>query len=303
MEKLKAKALLDRVHFLTDSPTSQYRNKNIFCMISKFQTLFNMDATWTYFETSHGKGPCDGIGGVVKREADNAIKHGKALIQNFNDFAAWLNTYQECSKIEFFSISNDDFQHATQFMTLLTESITPIAATMKLHTVSSVGVDGYLLVQNHSCWCLACLKGDLHLCQRDSNEHKWRFETLQTMEAQRGCVAVIKADDKEYLNFYLLKVEKQFVLKKQTKDGNGVKLPRGTHVIAGRYFEKLDDRLEYQKLSQKDVIVPKSCFLMNLPDSCYGTASDVNSVSRILILKTFIQSIVRIINVLGTTDP
>ncbi|WAR07281.1 LOW QUALITY PROTEIN: hypothetical protein MAR_017239 [Mya arenaria] len=31
-------------------------------------------ARWNYFEVGHGKGPCDGLGGTVKRMADDAIK-------------------------------------------------------------------------------------------------------------------------------------------------------------------------------------------------------------------------------------
>ena len=28
---------------------------------------FGIEATWSFFATSHGKSPCDGIGGTVKR--------------------------------------------------------------------------------------------------------------------------------------------------------------------------------------------------------------------------------------------
>ncbi len=30
---------------------------------------FEIDAEWNFFSTSHGKGPCDGVGGTVKRLA------------------------------------------------------------------------------------------------------------------------------------------------------------------------------------------------------------------------------------------
>ena len=33
---------------------------------------FGMPAEWHFFATSHGKGPCDGIGGTVKRLATRA---------------------------------------------------------------------------------------------------------------------------------------------------------------------------------------------------------------------------------------
>ena len=40
-------------------------------------------------EAGHGKGPCDPIGGVAKRNADMAVKQQKAVIQDANDFFAW----------------------------------------------------------------------------------------------------------------------------------------------------------------------------------------------------------------------
>ena len=29
---------------------------------------FNFNAKWSFFATSHGKSPCDGVGGTVKRQ-------------------------------------------------------------------------------------------------------------------------------------------------------------------------------------------------------------------------------------------
>ena len=66
---------LKLLHYWTDSPTSQYRNKTIFTLLSLHQQLFSVKASWNYFEAGHGKGPCDGIGGTAKRMADEAIKH------------------------------------------------------------------------------------------------------------------------------------------------------------------------------------------------------------------------------------
>jgi hypothetical protein len=41
-----------------------------------------------HFESGHGKSPCDGVGGTTKRNADNAVKQGKVLIQDAADFYA-----------------------------------------------------------------------------------------------------------------------------------------------------------------------------------------------------------------------
>ncbi|XP_048256959.1 uncharacterized protein LOC125382708 [Haliotis rufescens] len=74
------------VHYWTDSPSSQYRNRYMFDVILKHKELFGLEARWNYFECGHGKGPCDGLGGACKRQASDAVKQGKATIQDAHDF-------------------------------------------------------------------------------------------------------------------------------------------------------------------------------------------------------------------------
>ena len=45
---------LDQVHYWTDSPTSQYRNKTIFSIVSRHEEHFDAKAAWNYFEARHG---------------------------------------------------------------------------------------------------------------------------------------------------------------------------------------------------------------------------------------------------------
>ena len=51
---------LSCIHYLSDSPTSQYRNKSIFHIIANHLQLFGAKGSWQYLEAGHGKGPCDG---------------------------------------------------------------------------------------------------------------------------------------------------------------------------------------------------------------------------------------------------
>ena len=76
---------LEMVHYWTDSPISRYRNKTAFYVISDHKHLLGIPAVWNYFETGHGKGPCDGIGGASKRTADLAIRQGKITVQDAPD--------------------------------------------------------------------------------------------------------------------------------------------------------------------------------------------------------------------------
>lgn len=68
------------VRFFSDGPTTQYRNRSNIYLFSSL--LFDMGfdgATWNYFEAGHGKGAADGIGGVVKRTADDLVAKGKDI--------------------------------------------------------------------------------------------------------------------------------------------------------------------------------------------------------------------------------
>jgi hypothetical protein len=74
------------INYLTDSPTSQYRIKIIFNRIANHMDDFGTTATWIYTESGHGKGPCDGVGGMVKRLADEAVRMKTTEIQDADDF-------------------------------------------------------------------------------------------------------------------------------------------------------------------------------------------------------------------------
>ena len=106
---------LKMVHYWTDSPTSQYRNKSIFNIVCNHEKwLEGGAAAWNYFEAGHGKGPCDEIGGTAKRLADDAIKQEKVIIQDAQDFFAWADQTQSSCKIKFLFVPTDQCQEGQQ---------------------------------------------------------------------------------------------------------------------------------------------------------------------------------------------
>ena len=86
------------IHYVSDSPTSQYRNKLLFYIVGNHQQMFNMTASWLYLEAGHGKGPCDGVGGTAKRMADEAVKTRTSIIQDAKDFYDWAESTQSAIK-------------------------------------------------------------------------------------------------------------------------------------------------------------------------------------------------------------
>ena len=90
---------LDQVHHWTDSPTSQYRNKTIFSIVSRHEEHSDAKAAWNYFETGHCKEPYDGIGGIAKRLADEAVRQEKVSIHDA--FMTWAENNQQERTIKF----------------------------------------------------------------------------------------------------------------------------------------------------------------------------------------------------------
>lgn len=68
------------IHFFSDGPTTQYRQKKNFYLFSEKVYEYGFTrGTWSFFEAAHGKGAADGIGAVIKRTLDDKIAQGKDI--------------------------------------------------------------------------------------------------------------------------------------------------------------------------------------------------------------------------------
>ena len=79
---------IENLHFLSDSPATQYRNQYMFYLISqKIVPLFKHLRTlsWNFSEAGHGKGAPDGVRAVIKRTCDQVVA-GNQDISNFQQF-------------------------------------------------------------------------------------------------------------------------------------------------------------------------------------------------------------------------
>ena len=58
-----------KIYYVSDGCGGQYKNFKNFLNLCCHKEDFSIEAEWIFFATSHGKSPCDGIGGAVKRHA------------------------------------------------------------------------------------------------------------------------------------------------------------------------------------------------------------------------------------------
>lgn len=131
-----------------DGPTSQYRQKKNFYLLSNniFEYGFN-NATWSFFEASHGKGAAaDGIGEAVKRTLDFKVAHGMDIPDAETAYDV-LKNIETVVKIFYVGAENIRLLHSN-----IVTKLTPLQKTMKVHQV--VLMDKHLLIYRLlSCFC------------------------------------------------------------------------------------------------------------------------------------------------------
>ena len=96
--------------YFSDGCAGQYKNCKNFINLCHHCDDFGLDAEWIFFVTSHGKSPCDGIGGFVKRHvAKRSLQH--PLNNQILDHKAMINLcIKEIKDIEFIEISQEEMQ-------------------------------------------------------------------------------------------------------------------------------------------------------------------------------------------------
>ena len=165
------------IHYWSDSPSSQYRNKFMFDAISNHEALYGCCARWNYFESGHGKGPCDGLGGTCKRMADEAIRSGKAVIVDAEGFYEWGKS-SSLTNVTFRFVSSE--KCIAKANVLGEKVIKPVKGTMKLHAIIGQG-NSRILTRDTSCYCAACLnKEHTNMCDM------WTPVTMHVESKSKG---------------------------------------------------------------------------------------------------------------------
>lgn len=165
---------LQKIHYWTDSPSSQYRNRYMFRLLANHKELYRCEAQWNYFEAGHGKSACDGLGGTTKRLADEAVRQGNTAIQDAHDFFAWA-VQSSMKEVTFIFVDKDKCkQKADEFAKC---NVKPVKDTMKLHAI--VYCNLAFRTSTTSCYCDQCLEGAF--CT------SWAFEVQKKTSARQKC--------------------------------------------------------------------------------------------------------------------
>ena len=124
------------LHLWSDACSGQFRSRFVFFLLSRFEldhTIF-----WYYNERQHGKGPMDGVGGIIKHRVFRDVKSGKVAIKNAEHFVEYADTI--LSGITSLYIQIDEVLEEPEDIDTLSPKIN---GTLEVHKIfRSFSVDG-----------------------------------------------------------------------------------------------------------------------------------------------------------------
>ena len=135
------------LHFFSDGPTTQYRNKVNFYLFSVMLKGMGFETgTWNFFESGHGKGSPDAVGASVKRQADALVLRGIDIPDGKKMFH-FLDSGN--SAVHFYLIEPSEINEVEM---MCPKTLKPISGTMKLHQLLT-DEELHVMHRDLSCFC------------------------------------------------------------------------------------------------------------------------------------------------------
>ena len=136
---------LEKIHYFSDGCGEQYKNKYNFTNLWHHEDDFKIKCEWNFFATSHGRNPCDGIGGTLK---GSAYKHSLRspdgnFILNAQQF--YDHVTKTCLKIKSIFVPSFDIHTSTTFLESRFSTAQTLKGTRSFHKfVPDINVPGQI---------------------------------------------------------------------------------------------------------------------------------------------------------------
>lgn len=147
-------ASIENIHFLSDGPVTQYRNKLMFyvlaCKLTEMWPNF-ISWSWNYHEAGHGKGAPDGVGATCKRTADSVVASGHD-VSNLTQFCGAIQS--RCPNITLFTITDSDIEKMEVLISKKQPNLLSFNGTLKVHQVQgNAYFPKKVMMKSLSCFC------------------------------------------------------------------------------------------------------------------------------------------------------
>lgn len=132
--KLKFKNKLKKIFYFSDGSAAQYKNRKNFVNLCHHKKDFGIDAEWHFSATAHGKGPCDGVGGTVKREAARTSLQRPYERQISTPLQLYEWAKSDLSQtMDFVYVTQEEYIANAEHLSHRFSQAQPISGTQKLH--------------------------------------------------------------------------------------------------------------------------------------------------------------------------
>jgi len=133
IEFLLTKVSPQKILYFSDGAAAQYKKRKNFLNLCHHKVDFGIDAEWHFFATSHGKGPCDGLGGTVKRLAARASLQRPYDHQTMTPMQLYEWASENIPAVSFSYCMTEDYKVAEAFLHDRFQMSRTIPGTQKLH--------------------------------------------------------------------------------------------------------------------------------------------------------------------------
>ena len=172
---------LAHLHVITDSPSSQYRNRFTCGLLERPEELMpGIRLTWNWLEAGHGKGPCDGLGGALKGLADRVVKTAGS-IQDADEFVE--HVAPQTKKISLLRTTRHDVE--TSDATIQSWNCRQVNGISTQHQATVY--QEKLQLRETSCYQECCMEDDLRpSCDAWTTAHQNKPRKTRTPSAARA---------------------------------------------------------------------------------------------------------------------
>ena len=136
LEEVKKFTQVNKVHYWSDGAGSQFKNKYNLSSLLFHEQDFGAKATWSFFETAHGKGPVDGVGAEVKRAVWRSILQDKEVVSSPLEFHRVAQ--KVCNKVSPLYVPQAEVNNQTEKLKERWSGCRTIPRTHAIHFASKV---------------------------------------------------------------------------------------------------------------------------------------------------------------------
>ena len=184
------KPQIEDLHFISDGPTTQYRNRrNLYLFSSEIRETGFVKATWNFTEAGHGKGAADGVGGALKRKADSLVNMGSDI----SDAVTFFQTLKKETTMKLFFIRDESIEAFDQKVPVAANDIPAVKGIMQVKQVlTSRNMRKHeILTRDLSCFCngtdfCSCHSPKMFNFNRSPSQHPVKTTDRNEMEMITG---------------------------------------------------------------------------------------------------------------------